>query len=152
NGDRSFLTIFDGDYYRGWARRTTEFAGPWHRHCPWLQKLCARFDEVIDGLLAAPATVVHPEFFPHNILIHEGRAYPSAWESAALAAGEIDLATLTDGWHPATVQSCEDAYRQARWPDGAPDRFAFLLASARLYLQFRGLGSHPSWAAAGDAR
>jgi hypothetical protein len=67
--------------------------------------------------------------------------YPVDWESAAVAVGEIDLAALTEGWPQAFVQQCELEYQRARWPDGPSTCFERRLAAARLYLQFRWLGS-----------
>jgi hypothetical protein len=69
------------------------------------------------------------------------------WESAAIAAGAIDLAALTEGqhWPVALVRRCERAYRIARWPDGAPSGFARALDAARVYLHFRWLGERPDW-------
>ena len=90
-----------------------------------------------------PPTVVHGEFYPENILVREGAIYPIDWESTALAAGEIDLASLTEGWSEDVARDCEEQYRQVRWPGGPPDGFYRRLWTARLYLQFRWLGDHP---------
>ena len=79
----------------------------------------------------------------NNILYSGGVIYPIDWESAAVAAGEIDLACLTEGWPPRVVRECERRYREARWPDGAPADFERRLGAARLYLAFRWLGEEP---------
>jgi hypothetical protein len=62
------------------------------------------------------------------------------WESAALGPGEIDLATLTDRRDEEVVRRCEVAYREARWPQGAPPGFTRALDLTRLYVHFRWLG------------
>src|SRR5205814_9096019 len=84
------LKAYDADYYRGWVRRTARYAGPWFRRFAWLRGLCDRFDEAVAVLLAAPPTVVHGEYYPHNILVRDDAVYAVDWESAAVAAGEID--------------------------------------------------------------
>lgn len=140
-----FLNTYDGEYYVGWARRTFQFAGLLHHSLPWLATLCRRFEETVAELLAAPATVIHGEYYPKNILFRDGTAYPVDWESAAIAAGEIDLASLTDGCHAPVVRQCEREYQKARWPTGPPPTFARTLDVARLYVQFRWLGDRPEW-------
>lgn len=146
-GDRwpSFLRRYDRDYYVGWIRRTSLYAGAWHERFPWLARLCERAEAMMDPLLAAKQTVIHGELYPHNILCGGGRVYLIDWQSTAVAAGEIDLATLTEKWPDEMVQQCEQAYRSARWPDGAPVAFEPTLAAARLYLVFRWLGDRPEW-------
>jgi len=90
-------------------------------------------------------TIIHGEYYPKNVLYRDGIIYPVDWESAAIAAGEIDLACLTDRWPADTVRECERAYQQSRWPDGAPAAFAQRLAAARLYIHLRWLGDRPEW-------
>ena len=134
-----FLRCYDADYYRGWARRTALRAAD-QPHCPlWLPRLCQQFEALIALLLAAPPTIIHGEYYPKNILYREGTIYPVDWESAAVAAGEIDLASLTEGWPAEIARRCEREYQQARWPRGAPAAFARTLEAARLYWCFRWL-------------
>ena len=139
------IRVCDAEFHRGWARRTNEFAGDWHGRAPWLAGLCESFDEVIAALLASPLTLVHGEFYPHNILFHEGRIFTIDWESAALGAGEIDLAALTEDWLEEAAMDCQREYCAARWPGGAPEFFERRLAAARVYMHLRWLGEHPGW-------
>jgi aminoglycoside phosphotransferase (APT) family kinase protein len=140
-----FLKRYDAEYYREWARRTALLADGLRDRYPWLAPLCERFARSVDPLLAAP-TVIHGEFTPKNTLVQGERVCPVDWESAAVAAGEIDLASLTDGpWPPVVVESCLRAYQRARWPDGAPSDFARTLDLARLYWNFRWLGERLDW-------
>jgi thiamine kinase-like enzyme len=134
------LNKYDAEYYRGWARRTSLFAGRRHRRFAWLAALCERFEDVIPLLLNLPLTIIHGEYYPPNILWRDGVIYPVDWESAAIAVGEIDLAALTEGWPPEFVQQCELEYQRARWPEGSFTGFERRLAAARLYLHFRWLG------------
>jgi len=62
------------------------------------------------------------------------------WESAALAAGEIDLANLTLGCDNDLVGLCEQQYCLTRWPDGTPQDFDLRLTAARVFLHLRWLG------------
>jgi aminoglycoside phosphotransferase (APT) family kinase protein len=140
-----FLNTYDAAYYQGWVRRTALFAEPVRPYLPWLMPLCERSQVALALLLAPPVTIIHGEYYPKNVLYREGIIYPVDWESAAIAAGEIDLACLTDRWPADTVRECERAYQQARWPHGAPVDFAQRLAAARLYMHFRWLGDRPEW-------
>ena len=142
----AFLRRYNAEYYRGWAQRTFEFSRPLHGRFPWLTKL-SRADEWFAPLLAEPQTVIHGEFYAKTILVRNQSVFMVDWESAAIAAGEIDLAALTEGKHwPADVmQECEGAYVGARWSEGAPPSFGRKLDAARIYLHFRWLGERPDW-------
>ena len=109
------------------------------RAFPWLPELCERCQRRLPALLP-PATIIHGGYQADNILVHGGRNVPIDWESAALAAGEIDLASLTWGWDDDLVALCEQEYCLARWPDGTPDDFALRLTAARVFLHLRRLG------------
>jgi aminoglycoside phosphotransferase (APT) family kinase protein len=146
-----FLNAYDPAYYRGWARRTAEFAGPLHGRFPWLRPLCRHFEELLPLLRSGPPLVIHGEYYPENVLLRGGAVYPVDWESAAVAAGEIDLASLTQGWPADVARPCDEAYGRARWPQGAPPTFPRALAVARLYGFFRWLGDRPEWTTARGA-
>jgi hypothetical protein len=135
---RPGLTVYGAAYYRKWAQRALQAADS-GRDRPWLQSLCARWEEASGPLLAA-ATFIHGEFYPHNILVHGEDVYPVDWESAAIAAGEIDLAAVTEGWPEKYVAECMREYRRVRWPEEAPADFERALLAAQLYLMFRWLG------------
>jgi aminoglycoside phosphotransferase (APT) family kinase protein len=144
-----FLKPYDAEYYLGWARRTSQYAGHWHQRFPWLQSLCESFEEVVTTLLYAPPTVIHGEYYPKNILFRDGNIYPVDWESTAIAAGVIDLASLTEAWSEDVAHQCEIEYQQARWPDGPPNDFDRMLCAAQLYLNFRWLGNLPKGTTSG---
>jgi Phosphotransferase enzyme family len=143
DGSSQFLRAYDAEYYAGWARRTADYAGPLHVDFPWLNSVCRRFEGALAPLLEAPQTVVHGEYYPKNLLAHDGVVSPVDWESAAVGPGEIDLATLTDRCDPEVVRRCESAYRNARWPEGPHAASARVLDLARLYVHFRWLGDGP---------
>jgi hypothetical protein len=75
-----------------------------------------------------------------NILTSERGIHPVDWESAAIGAGEIDLASLTMGWPAAQAAECTGAYVANRFHGRAPANFAARLDAARLYLCLRMLG------------
>jgi len=150
--DVRFLTIYDAPYYLGWPRLTLQFATQLRHDFPWLERVCGRFDECVDILLSSPPTIVHGEFYPHNILLSDGQIYPIDWESAAIAAGEIDVATLTESWKPEHLRQCEVVYREARWGGAGPAGFERRLAAARLYLCFRWMGEQPEWTLGAGSR
>jgi aminoglycoside phosphotransferase (APT) family kinase protein len=144
-GTLAFLKRYDADYYRNWAHRTAVLSSGLHGSFPWLPQVCERFGRAVE-LLLATTTVIHGEYGPKNTLVRDERVCPVDWESAAIAAGEIDLASLTDGaWPQAVVDECTLAYQRARWPGGAPPVFARRLALARLYWNFRWLGERADW-------
>jgi hypothetical protein len=140
----SFLHRYGEEYFAGWARRTLEYARPIMDRYPWLPGVAERFLDVIPTLLQGSPTVVHGEFYPHNIVVRSDVPYPVDWASAAIGRGEIDLASLTDGWgHDALIEECEEEYAKARWPDGPPTDYQQVLALARVYWPLRWLGDKP---------
>ncbi len=139
------LKAYDAEYLAGWARRTAAFAGERHSQYPWLASLCARAKDALAELIRSPAVVIHGEYTPHNVLLRDAEVLPVDWETAAIAAGEIDLASLTERWPAEVVAACEAQYVAARWPDGAPAAFARTLDLARLYWSLRWLGDRREW-------
>lgn len=143
---------YRADYFYGWVKRTLQHADEARENFPWLAKLCAHYEEMIPGLIAKASTVIHGEFYPNNILVRAGKIYPVDWESSAKSFGEIDLATLTDGWGesidwtPEIHRHCVLEYQRSRWPDGPPADFERTFLLARLYVQFRWLGDSKEWA------
>ena len=89
-----------------------------HERSPWLPDFCERCQRRFPALLPL-ATIIHGEFQASNILECNGRIVTTDWESAALAAGELDLAALTWGCDDDLTFRCERQYGLARWPDGA---------------------------------
>ena len=135
----AFLHRYDADYYLGWSRRALSFAKG-SRSLSWLHPLCARFETQVGELLTAPLTVIHGEFYPQNVLVHDGAPYPVDWESAAIAVGELDLACLTDRWPEQIARRCETRYQETRWQDLSSEGFHQRLQIARIYTQLRWLG------------
>ena len=82
---RSFLTAYDAAYYRGWPRRAFRLARRLDLPLPWLRTLCKRIEEEIVALAQLPQTVIHGEYYPHNIMFQAGVIRPVDWETAAIA-------------------------------------------------------------------
>jgi len=145
------LNSYDGAYYAGWAARTRLLALESEVRRPWLIPLCDAFEGLAAELAASQPAIIHGEYYPKNILVSNGTVRPVDWESAAFAAGEIDVASLTEFWPEKTVKDCEAAYVEGRWPDVAPPQFERILGLARLYIHFRWLGVAAEWTRSGAA-
>ena len=148
NNGLAFLKQYDREYYSGWCRRTAELTRPLHQRFPWLPQLCELEEEWLKILLAAPWTIIHGEFYAKTVMFRDQTIYILDWESTAIAAGEIDLAAMTEGiyWPETMVRDCERHYQRARWPEGPPANFKRTLDASRIYLHFRWLGERPDWA------
>ena len=131
--------------YLGWAERTSRFAGDLHHRFPWLATLCKRFEDILDILLDPPSLIIHGEYYPGNVLFLNGPVYPIDWESTAVAAAEIDLASLIEDWPTETARLCILEYQTTRWPEGAPADFARRLEAVQVYWHLRWLGDRPAW-------
>jgi hypothetical protein len=137
----AFLSRYDECYLAPWATRAIRRIGETgRRRFAWWSRLSDGFRECVELLLAAPATVIHGEFYPSNVLQVGGAIRPVDWESAAVGAGEIDLASLIEGWPEKLARECVEHYRVTRWPVGAPASFERVLDAARVYLALRWLG------------
>jgi aminoglycoside phosphotransferase (APT) family kinase protein len=140
-GGAGFLTRYGVDYYAGWATRACRVRAGVAARPPWLERVCERYGACAERLAAAVPTIIHGEFYPGNILVREAQVHPIDWESAAVGAGEIDVAMLTEGWGDDLERQCRERYRSARWPGGPPPGgFPELFDDAALYVRLRWLG------------
>ncbi len=136
-----YLRSYSHEYYVGWARRTALYARQLGTEVSWVAAVCERAESLLSRLASSQPVVVHGEYYPNNILVRVATVCPVDWQSAALGAGEIDLASLIEGWRPNKVErECVENYREARWPNGAPETFEKALEAARLYWPMRWLG------------
>lgn len=145
NKQFSFLINYDQDYYGGWAKRTISYSRHLKKQVPWLKDICLGFKEMIPMIVSKPLTIIHGEYYPNNVLYQNGAIRPVDWESTAIALGEIDLASLTDGWPREIEQQCVDVYKSARWSEGIPVDFQTIYGFSQLYQQLRWLGDRPEW-------
>jgi len=138
------LSAYDQNYYMDWIRRTRQYSSGLPPEFSWMGEVCDLAPVIVQRLLIAPHTVIHGEYYPKNIMVKDCQVYPVDWESAALAPGEIDLASLIERWPSHVSERCRREYANARWPSGAPADFLETLRAARVYLHFRWLGDRPS--------
>jgi hypothetical protein len=134
------LNVYDAEYYAGWAQRSLRYLPHLADDFAWLGDVCQAFGRIGDRLAAEPLTVVHGEFYPENVLLRDEAIRPVDWEWAGVAAGEVDLAALTEGWSAELTEASERAYAEARWPGSAPADYAWRLDAARVYMHLRWLG------------
>jgi hypothetical protein len=144
-GEEPPLMRYDLEYYRRWGERTEALAGELHLRHPWLRRACEGYREAVALLPRGRETIVHGDYYPSNLLLRNGAVSPIDWGAAAIGAGEIDLASLTQRWQAELVADARAAYETARWPDGTPPDFERRLDVAGLYLCFRWMGAGPEW-------
>jgi aminoglycoside phosphotransferase (APT) family kinase protein len=142
---KGLLATYDVDYYRAWVRRAALIARRLPVPLPWMADVSIHSAQTLVVLQEGSRTLVHGEFYPGNVLVRNGVIYPVDWESAAVAAGEIDLAALIEHWPSEIASQCRAAYVAARYPRGEPRDFELRLRAARLYLHFRWLGERHDW-------
>jgi Phosphotransferase enzyme family len=139
-----FLKVYDANYYLKRVRQSIGFANGSGK-TKWLIRLCDVLDELVPAVFAKRRTVSHGDFSPHNLLIREQTAYPIDWELSGKDLGEMDLASLLEGWNGNTAKRCKVEYKNARWPHGAPPDFDETFAVAKLCLCFHNLAHRPNW-------
>jgi hypothetical protein len=155
--DASFLR-YDATFLRLWPRRAVEITQATDpKRLPALERLLERHEEVVGRLSALPATFIHGELFPSNVLVPAGteRVCPIDWEMAAIGPGLVDLAALVAGWAPAEREAMARAYREGLRSRGeAPplDHLLDALAWCRLHLAVRLLGWAAGWTPPADHR
>ena len=145
NREIEFLIAHNKNYYFGWARRTLEFSRLRGVDVSWITRLCSRYEALVELLVSAAHTVIHGEYYPKNVLMCNGAVYPVDWESAAIAAGEVDLASLTQGWSSEVMYRCAQAYSQARWGRAPAENLLETITAGHLYWRFRWLGNSFDW-------
>ena len=95
------LIEYDAHWYTQWMDRALRFAGSSYERMR-VEWLARRYSRVVDKLASLPATIIHGEFYPSNVLIGDASCgseiYAIDWEMAARAPALIDLAALTVGW------------------------------------------------------
>jgi Ser/Thr protein kinase RdoA (MazF antagonist) len=100
-----------------------------------------------------PATLIHGEFYPSNILVAKdsdhSRICPIDWETAGIGPGLLDLAAFASGrWTEQQSQNLARAYFDATdsshpWNDF--EQFAISLLECRLLVAIAWLGWTPDW-------
>jgi aminoglycoside phosphotransferase (APT) family kinase protein len=141
----SGLLHYDEAYFDRWMARALTFAPD--AGLPELER-CHRW--AIGELLRTPATLVHGDFYPANVLIRSGAEpaiCPVDFELAGIGPGVLDLAALVTGLPEDRARSLVDEYARAAAHSSPRDRLDELLLCARLHLAVRWLGWLPGWQA-----
>jgi hypothetical protein len=151
------LLTYDRDFYWEWLHRARAFVHGAKSGVPRqgrrnFDRLAARYDEVVERLIALPVTFIHGEFYPSNVLVERTkrtlRLCPVDWEMAAVGPGLVDLAALTAGnWTEEKKAAMAWAYYNTLTPgaDRLPDSFLAALDLCRLHLAIQMLGWSPNW-------
>ncbi len=139
NSPTSFLNIYDVDHLLLWKSKLMLIQEHFKQTFPWLTDLFEHFVAFLISFMPSTPTVVHGEFYPSNILNHDGQVKVVDWESAGTGTGEMDLVALTQAWPEHIVHRCESVYQEARWPHDQPAHFDKILIAARLYFHFKQL-------------
>jgi hypothetical protein len=133
-----FLTIYDRKYYLQWPEKFRTLTKKYNDRIKWFSAIADFFESNIDKLCDDTQTIIHGEYYPKNILIKDGIIFPIDWESAAFGAGEIDVASITEGWDEEFTANVIKHYVANRWPDGnySVADFNMRLLLARIYFHF----------------
>jgi len=148
-GETSFLIRHDAAFFRFHADEALHAVS---QLSPVLAERLAQvledYDRNIEVMTRDPATLIHGSFSKHDILVETSgdppRLCPIDWEEAGLGSPFYDLAFLTDGWKPPTLDRMWDAYRDefARHRLDRPnwDRLHLLVPCFRLHKILMTLG------------
>jgi thiamine kinase-like enzyme len=147
------LLIFDADFYMRWLCRALNFMQDTEDARPGLEWLAARYDQVVEHLLALPVTFIHGEFYASNVLVQETqdglRVCPVDWEMAAIGPGLLDLAALIAGsWTEEEKKNLALSYYDALKPESgweSVESFLTALDYCRLHVAIQWLGWSSNW-------
>ncbi len=158
---RARLAIHDAAYHRVWMRRALELAGDRSSAAYDPERLAAvrsvaeRHDTVVAELLRVPATLIHGELYPSNVLIRDGveparGVCPVDWETAAVGPCLTDLAALTSGaWDPGRRAGIVAAYsgelEDRGWWTPTPGELERGLTACRVQQAIQWLGWSADW-------
>lgn len=143
------LLRYDAAHLHGWLARATALTPDGA-----LDEVATVWERVVSRLAAWPASVVHGDYHPSNILVQRAggrpRIRPVDWELAGIGPGLLDLAALTSGaWSAPARERFARAYRAALPAGQRPGAGELLdaLAHARLFVAVRWLGWSADWTA-----
>lgn len=149
------LLVHDKEYYARWLERARgfvrwpELAARQVRGFDWLAH---RYLRIAEWVVDRPATFLHGEFYPSNIVIERSvggiRTRPVDWEMAAVSSGILDLAALASGaWGETERRALAGAYREALPTEEQPSLNALVedLDRARFLLAVQWLGWSAAW-------
>jgi aminoglycoside phosphotransferase (APT) family kinase protein len=111
-----YLLRLDVEYHRGWAERAVQVARSLDATLSAsLSRVVERYDLVTELLGRQPATLVHNDLAPKNILADRARAPARIsivdWETAGVGCGLLDLVDLMYGLDPVSTARMRAEYR-----------------------------------------
>jgi aminoglycoside phosphotransferase (APT) family kinase protein len=149
-----FLLRLDAHYLRRWAERAVDVVGGYATDlAAALAPVVAGYGRVGEVLARQPATLVHNDLAPKNVLAD--RAHRPAriclidWEMAGVGCGLLDLVDLKYGLDPASDRAMCASYRAAlegsRLLPDDPAEMDRLLAACELHKTAYRLAHSRSW-------
>jgi hypothetical protein len=153
-----YLLRYGPDLLRLWPTRALDAlaanVGTSTEQLDRLASMASGYDGVVERLSAIPASFVHGELYPSNVLVGgEGpnvNVWPVDWEMAGLGPPLLDLAALASGWEPDEQAKLVQAYVDElgpgpwRWSD---EELGVLLDGCRLHYAWQWLGWSTDWSA-----
>ena len=141
----SDIPKYTSEYYLIWPDKVEKIVSGLDGRYPWIKNITGFFNRNINILTNAPLTLIHGEYYPNNILIHQGQIKPIDWESVAIAPGEIDLASSIDGHDEITKNNAIETYIKTRKLNSQEiNQLNNVLLMAQLYFHFRWIGGKPN--------
>ena len=150
---REHLVKYDRTYLERWIGRARQVSGGTAAAASQIETLAQSYGALIERLAVLPATLIHGEFYPSNIVVRETPKGPSVspvdWEMAAVGPALLDLAAITSGaWTDPKVKALARAYYDASGPAfrlSSFDEFMTALDGCRLFLAVQWLGWSTDW-------
>jgi aminoglycoside phosphotransferase (APT) family kinase protein len=117
-----------------------------------LAAIVDRYDQVVEAMVAHPPTLIHGSFRPYHIIVSGEsqlmRICACDWERAAFGAPLYDLAYLTDGYKPPTLDLMFEMYRQGAMRFGMcvpqQEEMGYVVNCFRLHKIVNSLAKAPS--------
>jgi hypothetical protein len=153
-GHHPSLLRYGPEFLRSWPARALDVAGRRGVSVDeraGLERISAQYDGVIERLMKVPATFVHGELYPSNVLVDDAgsevKVWPIDWEMAGVGPPFLDLAALTAGWDEPEKAKLVDAYLDELGPDRwfGDQEVTTVLDCCRLHYALQWLGWSPDW-------
>jgi len=149
-----FLLRFDEAYFGEWAERALSVVtGRLPRLGAELQAVTSRYERVTELLAGQPATLVHNDLAPKNVIADVSRSPARIcfvdWEMAGVGCGLLDLVHLKYGLDPESDRTMREAYCDALAGTGLipPDgrELGRLFAACEIHKTLYRLAFSTSW-------
>jgi Ser/Thr protein kinase RdoA (MazF antagonist) len=145
------LLTYDRAYFERWPRRARRHlaAGDGAARTR-LDRVLARYGDVVEALVALPLRLVHGELYASNVVVDaaSGRVCAVDWEMAGVGPAVLDLAALVAGdWDESQRAPLLHAYHGALPAErrGTLAELATDVTRARLHQCLQWLGWSPGW-------